>query len=567
MQLMRVNMTDLSIKIEDVPTKYEKLGGRALTSSLISDEVNPKCNPLGYENKIIFAAGLLTATPTPNSGRLSIGGKSPLTGGIKESNCGGRFSHEMAIKGIQAIVLEGKNSSPDLFVLYITKDGQECIKKNDWKLIGNYELNEKIKKEFGRDTCHVSIGPAGELQVKGASIASTALEGYPDRFAGRGGMGAVMGSKSIKAIIIKRDTKESKVVMKDLEAFKSVSQPYFDYLRESRTLFSKLGTPMIIATANQVGGLPTKNFSRGSFDKIENLLAENLHDIIISRDGKTGLPCCPNCAIRCSNVYNDENGKRLTKIEYETIVLNGSNLLIDNYDDIAMINWLENDLGLDTIETGGALAVAMEGGLLQFGDTAAIIKILKEIYIKGEYGLLIGNGAVFVGENLKVKRVPASKGQGFPAYDPRIFKGLAVTYMTSSMGGDHTSGAAIPGRGGIYKDKDYGNLGDNIGKIDLSRELQWVTATIDSMGCCYFIYSNTILDYFAKLLNIKNGWNVTEDELLELGKKITKTERDFNIKAGIPPVNKLPSFFYIEKLPPNNVVFDLPHDEVEKIWE
>jgi len=567
MQLMRVNLNDLSIKLEEVPQKYEKLGGRGLTAAIISDEVDPKCDPLGEKNKLIFAAGLLTATPAPNSGRLSVGTKSPLTGGIKESNCGGRFAHEIAIKGIQAIILEGKSTSLDLYVLYIDKDGNKLIKKNEWKLLGNYELSDKIKEEFGKDTCHVSIGPAGELKLKGASIASTDLEGYPERFAGRGGTGAVMGSKNLKAIIIKRDTKESKVIMKDLDTFKGISQPYSDYLTESRALFSKLGTPMIIATANEVGGMPTKNFSIGSFDKIKNLLAENLHDIITSRKGKVGLPCCPKCAIRCSNVYVDKDGKRITKLEYETIVLNGPNLLIGEYDDIARLNWLENDLGLDTIETGGALGVAMEGGLLKFGDADAAIKILKEIYTQGEKGLLIGNGVVSTGEKLNVKRVPASKGQCFPAYDPRIFKGLSITYMTSSMGGDHTSGAAIPGRRGIYDDKDYGTLENNVGKIDLSRELQWVIATIDSMGCCYFIYSNNILDFFAKLLNVKNGWDLTAEYLLELGKKIIKIERDFNLKAGIPAVNKLPDFFYKEKLPPMNVVYDLPHKDVEKIWD
>ena len=324
---------------------------------------------------------------------------------------------------------------------------------------------------------------------------------------------------------------------------------------------------MIIATANEVGGMPTKNFSMGSFDKVENILAEKLHDIITERNGKFGLPCSPNCAIRCSNVYYDKNGNRVTKMEYETIILNGSNLTIDNYDDIARLNYLENDLGLDTIETGGALGVAMEGGLIEWGDTEGAIKILKEIYTQGENGLLIGNGVVATGKKLNVKRIPQSKGQGFPAYDPRIFKGLSITYMTSSMGGDHTSGACIPGRRGIYKDKDYGNLEDNVGKIDLSRELQWVTAAIDSMGCCYFIHSNTILDFLAKLLNAKNGWNLTEKDLLEFGQNITKLEREYNLKAGINPINKLPGFMYTEKLPPKNVVYDLPHEDVEKIWD
>ncbi|MHA1894300.1 MAG: aldehyde ferredoxin oxidoreductase C-terminal domain-containing protein [Candidatus Helarchaeota archaeon] len=567
MQLIRVNMSDLSIESKEVPVEYEKLGGRGLISLILNNEVDPKCDPLKDQNKLIFATGLLTATPCPNSGRLSIGAKSPLTGGIKESNCGGRFSYEMAIKGIHAIVIENKSANSNLYALYISKDEMKLIERNDWKGIGNYDLNEKIKKEFGKNTCHVSIGPAGELQLKAASIATTDLEGYPDRFAGRGGLGAVMGSKSLKAIIIKRDTTKSKVVMKDLKKFKEISYPYAKHLIETRKAFSKYGTPMIIATANDVGGMPTKNFRMGQFDKVENILAEKLHEIIVERKGKYGLPCSPGCVIKCSNVYKGKDGKRLSKIEYETIVLNGSNLLIDNYDDIAEINWLENDIGIDSIEIGGAFGVAMEGGLLQFGDAEGVKKILREIYSKGRNGLLIANGSVEVGKKLEVIRVPACKGQGFPAYDPRIFRGLSVTYMTSSMGADHTSGAAIPGRRGIYDDKDYGTLEDNVGKVDLSRELQWVIAYIDSTGCCYFIYSSKILDFYAKLLNAKNGWDYTENDLLNLGKKITKMERDFNKKAGIEPVTRLPEFFYNEPLPPTNKVYDLPHEKVQEIWK
>ena len=567
MQLMRVNMKSLSIQMEEIPEKYEKLGGRGLTSTIIDDEVDPKSDPLGDGNKLIFSTGLLTATPCPNSGRLSIGAKSPLTGGIKESNCGGRFSYEMAIKGIQAIIIENQPSSSDLYILYLSEPETKLIKRNDWKLLKNYELNEKIKQEYGKNTCHVSIGVAGEFKLKASSIASTDLEGYPDRFAGRGGLGAVMGSKGLKAIIIKRDTKKSKVFMKDLNKFKEISYPYASYLIESRKIFSKFGTPMIISTANEVGGMPTKNYSMGSFDKVENIKAEKLHEIIVERKGKYGLPCSPGCVIKCSNVYKDKNGNRLTKAEYETIVMNGPNLMIDNYDDIVEINRLENDLGLDTIETGAALGVAMEGGMLSWGDAENAKKILNEIPKKGKDGLLIASGAVAVGKQLEVIRIPASKGQAFPAYDPRIFRGLSITYMTSSMGADHTSGAAIPGRRGIYEDKDYGTLDDNIGKVDLSRELQWVIAFIDSTGCCYFIYSGQILDFYAKLLNAKNGWNVTENELLEIGKKITETERQFNLEAGIKPVSRLPEFFYEEKLPPTNKVYDLLHDEVEKIWD
>ncbi|NHI93930.1 MAG: aldehyde ferredoxin oxidoreductase [Candidatus Lokiarchaeota archaeon] len=567
MQLMRVNMEDLTIKIEEIPPKYEKLGGRGLTSTIIFEEVDPKCDPLGKENKLIFSTGLLTATPCPNSGRLSIGAKSPLTGGIKESNCGGRFSYEMAIKGIQAIILENQPLSSDLYVLYISELENKILKQNDLKSLKNYELNEKIKKEFGKNTCHVSIGVAGELKLKASSIASTDLEGYPDRFAGRGGLGAVMGSKGLKAIIIKRDTKKSRVVINDLNKFKEISYPYASHLMETRKIFSKFGTPLIISTANDVGGMPTKNFSIGSFEKVNNIRAEKLHDIIIKRKGKYGLPCSPGCVIKCSNVYKDKKGNRLTKVEYETIVMNGPNLMIDNYDDIVELNWLENDLGLDTIETGAALGVAMEGGLLQWGDAEAAKKILNEIPSKAKNGLLIGNGAVAVGKQLEVVRIPASKGQAFPAYDPRIFKGLSITYMTSSMGADHTSGAAIPGRGGIYKNKDYGTLEDNVGKVDLSRELQWLIAFIDSTGCCYFIYSGEILNFYSKLLNIKNGWNITWEDLLEIGKKITRIEREFNLKAGIEPINKLPEFFYREKLPPTRRFYDLNHSEIEKIWD
>ncbi|MFX0059884.1 MAG: aldehyde ferredoxin oxidoreductase N-terminal domain-containing protein, partial [Candidatus Heimdallarchaeota archaeon] len=476
MKIVRINLTSDLVNIEEIKrdSKYFLLGARGLSSQIVNDEVPPDCNPLDRENKLILANGVLAGSSFPNSARTSVGSKSPLTNGIKEANVGGRPAMMLARLGIRALILEGKSS--DLKIIIVNEDGIQILSGDEYKGLGNYSLHEKLKEKYGERVGIYSIGPAGEYLMKSATVAANDLEGFPSRHAARGGLGAVMGSKGVKAILI-TPTKESKVKVHDLEKFKEVTSPFAKMLAETKETFSIFGTPLMMKAMSTYGGIPTKNFQMGSFDKIEKISGETLHELVIARGGKKRLACCPTCVIRCSNYIVDEDGNHVTSsLEYETMALNGTNLMIDDLDSLAYIDHYCDDVGVDTIEYGGTVGVAMDCGEIDWGDAQKVIRILnEEIRNNTTIGKLYGNGVKVIGEALKAKRVPQVKGQGISAYDCRVFKAMGVTYATSPMGADHTSGAAIAGRV-PSQHKDYGELTDNDKKLDLSFELQVYTA-------------------------------------------------------------------------------------------
>ena len=335
MKIARINVNTEKLKYEDISgeSKYFLLGGRGLSSQIIHDEVPPLCDPLGEENKLILATGLLTGSPFPCSGRTSVGGKSPLTNGIKEANVGGRPSIMLASYGIRALVLEGK--SAELKFIIIDKDGIKFDSAKNYEGYGNYKLHYDLARKFGKRVGIYSIGPAGEHLMKAASVAANDLEGYPSRHAARGGLGAVMGSKRIKAIIIS-PSKSSEVQIFDIKKFREVSKPFAKELAESKKNFSIYGTSNMVRGMSAYGGLPTKNFRMGSYDKAIDISGERLHELVTARNGRKRVPCSPTCVIKCSNIFVDENGNHVTSsLEYETIFANGSNLLIDNLDDLS----------------------------------------------------------------------------------------------------------------------------------------------------------------------------------------------------------------------------------------
>ncbi|MHA1412509.1 MAG: aldehyde ferredoxin oxidoreductase C-terminal domain-containing protein [Promethearchaeota archaeon] len=569
MKIVRINVRSDSIAEEQITrdSKYFLLGGRGLTSILINDEVNPKCDPLGEENKLIIANGILCGSSFPNSARTSIGAKSPLTLGIKESNVGGRGAMLLARHGIRALILEDR--SPDLKIILIKDQGIIIKKTPELQGMGNYELHEHLRGIYGQNVGIYSIGPAGEHEMRSATISCNDLEGYPSRHAARGGLGAVMGSKNIKAIIIK-PTKDSKVQINDIKKFKEVSKPFAQNLAKSKETFSIFGTSLNMRIISEVGGIPTKNFSLGSFDKIQKVSGETLHDLVIKRGGKKRLSCSPTCVIKCSNLFVDENGKHVTSsLEYETMTLNGPNLLIDDLDSLAKIDHYCDDVGIDTIEFGGTIGVAMDCGKLDWGDAETVINILdNEIRNNTETGKLYGNGVRNIGQKLNAKRVPQVKGQGLPAYDPRVLKAMGVTFATTPMGADHTAGAAIPKRV-PRQNKDYGKLTENDFKLELSYELQIFTVLCDSFGLCYFIgpsYENMII--ITEAINAMHGLNLNVDDVIDLGKQILKNEIEFNEKAGITQdQNDVPEFFKKEPLPPTNLTFTFKKEELRNFWK
>ncbi|MHA1987473.1 MAG: aldehyde ferredoxin oxidoreductase C-terminal domain-containing protein [Promethearchaeota archaeon] len=568
MKIVRLNVNTEEITYEEIfeDSKYFLLGGRGLTSNIIADEVPPLCDPLGDENKLIIATGLLTGSPFPCSGRTSIGGKSPLTNGIKEANVGGRPSIMLASYGIRALVLEQKSS--ELKMMLINREGITFESADNYKEFGNYKLHEELYRKYGKRIGIYSIGPTGEHLMKAATVATNDLEGYPSRHAARGGLGAVMGSKKIKAIVV-FPSKTSNVQISDIKKFREVTKPFVKQLAESKKNFSIYGTPNMVRGLNAYGGLPTKNFRMGSYDKSVEISGERLHELVINRNGKKRVPCSPTCVIKCSNIFNDENGNHLTSsLEYETIFANGSNLLINNLDDIARIDHLCDDAGIDTIEFGVTIGLAMDTGKVSWGDAKRVFEILGEIKNGSSIGELYGNGVFHLGNKLNVKRIPHVKGQGISGYDPRVFKAMSITYATTPMGADHTAGAAIPGRV-ASQTKDYGELTENKGKMDLSYELQIYTTILDSLGCCYFIGpSLENMNIVKGALNAMYNLELTQEDVINIGKRILKTEVDFNQKAGITQNgNNVPEFLRNEPSEPTGLKFTLAAEKLNHFWD
>jgi len=573
-KLLRVDMGGLSVKEEILPSEKEPTGGRHLTSSIVSSEVCATCHPLSAHNKLVLAPGWLAGTGAPCSGRMSVGAKSPLTGGIKESNVGGNAGIALSRLGIAGIVVEGLPQDDNLRVLHVTADGAELVVDNGLKGLGNYDTTDRLRAEFGEKISCITIGQAGEMRLSGASVAITNEEGRPTRHAGRGGLGAVMGSKGLKAIVIEKEG-SGRPGSSDRHAFSKAAKRFAQLLAENEGASTNLptwGTNRIAKVINDAGLYPTRNFREGQFELIDNVSGETQREIILARGGETKHACHHGCTIACSSIYVDEDGEFVTKgPEYETIWAHGANCGIGDLDAIARMDRLDDDIGLDTIEMGATIGVAMEGGLLEFGDAEGAIGLLEEVRDGTPLGRIIGSGAAVTGRAFGVRRVPVVKGQALPAYDPRSAKGIGVTYATSTMGADHTAGYAIAQN--IFKvGGDVGALKPE-GQVGLSRRLQIAAAALDASGLCMFA-GNTMhdgpeaLDTILAMTNAHLGTNVDADWYTELGKEILHKERDFNTRAGFTAVDdRLPDFFEEEPLPPHGTVFDVPHDELDTVFD
>jgi aldehyde:ferredoxin oxidoreductase len=574
-KILRINLgADGGPKLSTVPLgEYAGLGGRALTSSVISKEVPPLCHPLSEDNKLVIAPGLLSGTPASQSGRISVGFKGPLTGTIKESNSGGQPSQVLARLGYAAIILEGKPKDNNLYKVFINKDGVKITPDNSLKMLGNYALVEKMKGEFGDKISCISIGPAGEMKMSAASVAFTDMELRPTRHAGRGGGGAVMGSKGVKVIVLD-DTGLKNRVPKDPEKFTQANKAWVEGLRKHPVTGEGLpayGTNILANVINEAGAYPTNNFLFGRFPGTSKISGETEAELEKARGGVPTHGCHRGCVIQCSGIYMDKDGNYLTKQpEYETVWAHGANCGIDDLDAIAMMDRLDDDYGIDTIEMGATIGVAMEAGLAKFGDADAAIRLIKEVGKGTDLGRILGNGAAVTGKVFGVERVPVVKGQSMPAYDPRAVQGIGVTYATSTMGADHTAGYAVATN--ILKVGGYVDPLKPEGQVELSRNLQIATAAIDSTGMCLFI-AFAVLDQpetFQALLDLLNtfyGLNLTANDVTELGKKVLKMERDFNARAGFTAKHdRLPEYFKKESLPPHNVTFQVTDEDLDRVY-
>ncbi len=562
-KVVRVDMNSLEIKTEELKDDYSRLSGRGLSSRIIFDEIPPYAEPLGPNNKLVLTCGLFAGTPLSSASRISIGAKSPLTGGIKESNAGGITAYRMGRLGVRAIILEGIREDDKWYVLVIKKGQAYLDEAVNLKGKGTVSKAELLYEKYGKKVGIVLIGPAGEKRLLTAGIANNDPEGNPGRFSGRGALGAVMGSKHILAIVLD-DTGCRVEAPADKEAFKEKVKEFNRALMEhpqTNNIFPKYGTAAMLELTNSLGALPTRNFATGRFDGAEKIDGEGLYQTIKSRggEGETTHSCMPGCIIRCSNIYAGQDGKTIVSpLEYETISLLGSNLDIDDLDTIGKMNYLCNDYGVDTIEIGCAMGIAMEAGVLPFGDKEAAFRLMEEVVKDTYLGRIIASGSVVAGKVFGIRRVPAVKGQGMAAYEPRALKGTAVTYATSPMGADHTAG-------NTPRAKLKHHLKE--GQVDASRNSQLGVTMIDALGLC--MMTGPVLadrQILADLLNARFGWDLTVKDLEQMTRDTLNLEKEFNRNAGFTKAHdRLPEHFYEEENPATGTVFDLTEEDLSEL--
>jgi aldehyde:ferredoxin oxidoreductase len=559
MKILRLEMDQEKIAFENLPQEWQYLGGSALIAKIMTKEVPPLADPLGPENSFIVATGPLAGTRAPQLGRISIGAKSPLTLGIKEANSGGPAGQFLDRLGIRAIIVEGKPQDDRLYCLLISRDKTELIPADEYRGLKNYELVAALHKKYGDKIAVISIGIAGECRYRGASVSLTDIFGDPSRNAARGGLGAVMGSKGLKAIIID-PAGTDQVDIVNPEEFRQIVRSWADTLKHDVgcSLFSRFGTPFAINNSASHGTLPANNYHSGRPDNFIAVSGNAIQKILFERGGKMH-GCMPGCLVQCSIIYPDKEGKRLCgAYEYELIALLGTNLGITDPDAIARLKFMCDDLGLDGVEAGSSLGLAAQAGKMFWGDWESAARLLKEIEEETPLGIALGNGVVATARFLNISRVPAFKGQAIPAHDPRSVKGTGMTYFTSPMGADHTAGLTYR----LPKDKNK--------QTENSLKSQIQAATCDAMGYCLNSVpgSRSVYPFFAALMNARYGLKLTPEDIMEVGKQTLRDQLAFNEKSEFSKMDlKMPAFIREETINPTQSVFDVDEAEVKNLWK
>src|SRR5262245_61008448 len=440
-----IQLTDRSVTKRNLEGEDVIKAGRYLIAKTLLELDAAKVDPLSPANPLIFSAGPFAGTSFSNANRTSVGCKSPLTGGVKEANGGGTFSYGLGHQKIAGFTLHG--ASPSWVVIHFSKDG--TILFDDAATYmgkGNFEAQSMLHAKYGKKVTIALCGPVGEyLGLLGGSSFSD-KDGRPARLAARGGVGAVMGSKKVKAIVVDLDKIPS------FHEPKKVNASIKDYAKMLQAdgmvqnFYAKIGTMGMADVQNQMGGLPVRNFSAGRLADISagekfKMGGDYIGELNTSRGGEQTHACMPGCVIQCSNVYHDAAGKEVVSpVEYETLGLLGTNCGLTEPDDLAQLNHIANDLGVDTIELGATLAVLMEAGLGRWGDVEVMTDWLAEIRRGTDKGRIWAQGTARVGEHYRVRRVPVIKKQAISAYDPRVVEATGITMMATAQGADHTAG-------------------------------------------------------------------------------------------------------------------------------
>ena len=398
-RMVRVNMTDQTVKIEPYPKKWKVLGGRALSARILLEECDATCDPLGPDNVLVFAPGTLAGSAAPTSGRISVGAKSPLTNGIKEANAGGNPGQDLMKLGYRLMVVTGQPSDAQRrYALEVTADEVRIVEADVYKGKWNYSLCEELAQHYPKSASFISIGPAGELQLKGASVACTDQDNrYPARHAARGGLGAVMGSKGLKYMAVDAGGQRARRAV-DAAAFGNMCKKYTRGYLDGPQIFSR-GTSAFVPVANKLHSFPNKNRTSGQSEHWKNLDGARINESFESRGGAMHN-CLTGCIVKCSNVVHDSEGKYKTSaLEFETLAVLGSNCGLDSWEDVADLDRLCDDVGLDTIETGAAIAIYMDADQMKFGDAEGLKNLLQEIADDTDIGKAVANDAVAIAPN------------------------------------------------------------------------------------------------------------------------------------------------------------------------
>lgn len=544
-KMIRVSMTDQSVSIVDFPEEWKLLGGRGLSARILLEECDATCDPLGSDNVLVFAPGVLSGTAAPTSGRLSVGGKSPLTGGIKEANSGGNPAQHLTKLGYRAIIVTGQPADSERrYGLEVDGEGARIVSADDLKGKWNYAACEEIlHPRYPKTASFILCGPAGELKLRGASVACTDQDNrFPARHAARGGLGALMGSKGLKFVAVSPGRARVRAPANRKE-FGDLIREYTKGYQAGPQMF-QAGTASIVPMANSLQTFPYKNRVAGQSPDVDTLDGARINESFEERGGAMHN-CLTGCIVKCSNVVHDAEGDYKTSaLEFETLTLLGANCAVASWEDVADLDRLCDDVGLDTIETGAAIAVLMDSGGMKWGDAEAMKKLVADIAEAKGLGAVVGNGAAAVGEHTGHHRVPVVRGQAIPAWDPRPLKATGVSYASGPMGADHTAGLIV--NPGMSEDEF----------AIASQEVQLVNAVCDSSGFCQFLQPT--LDDIRAFYTHLYGEEVSREQIADQGWQILQEEWEFNERAGFTAADDvLPACMAEDPIGPAGMVFDV----------
>lgn len=565
-KIARINLTtgDISVEPLDMELAHKFIGGRGLGTKMLYDAGVATVDPLSPENQLIYITGPMTGAAAPSTGRYMVVTKSPLTGMIACSNSGGIWGAKLKYAGWDAIIVEGE--APEWAYIVIDDDKIEIRDASDLVGMKSELIDDTLKERHGQDFSVLNIGPAGEKKVLLAAIMND-----KDRAAGRSGVGAVMGSKKLKAIVV-RATRKNLDNIADIDALKEATKRAMEVIRENPVTGSglrQLGTAVLVNIVNNIGAFPTNNWQGSYAEYGDDISGETLADTYLVKAG-----ACYRCPIACARVIK-VGDKVVGGPEYEPLWAYGGNCGNNDLNTIDICNMLCNEYGLDAISTPCTIAAAMElyqrgyiteeecdGYPLEWGNTESLIEWTKRMGDpESELAWLMSSGSARLCEHYGHPEISMSvKKQEMPAYDARAIQGIGITYATSNRGGCHVRGYMIsPEVLGLPEQLDRTVTTD---KAAWAKTFQDLTAIIDSMGHCLFTSFAMGAPEYTDLLNAATGTTWTVEEVLNIGDRIYNIERMFNKAAGMKPEDdRLPKRLLEEPVsdgPSEGMVSQLP---------